>query len=196
MVISGCIGPRSDGYTVGGKMTTEEAERYHREQIARLSRTPADLASAFTINYVEEAIGITKAAQSVGLPVVIGFTVETDGCLPAGQPLGEAISAVDQATDSGPAYYMVNCAHPDHFAHTLATDAPWKQRIRAVRANASTKSHAELDEAEELDAGNPGDLAQRLAQLQTLLPQLNILGGCCGTDHRHVAAICRSATLH
>ena len=196
MVISGCIGPRSDGYTVGDKMTVEEAENYHREQIATLSRTPADLVSAFTINYVEEAIGITRAAQSAALPAVIGFTVETNGSLPSGQLLGEAITFVDDATGGGPAYYMINCAHPDHFMKVLTADAPWKRRIRAVRANASTKSHAELDDAEELDAGDPKDLAQRFAQLQAALPHLNILGGCCGTDHRHVDAICRSVTLH
>ncbi len=196
MVISGCIGPRSDGYTVTDKMDPGEAQTYHREQIATLGRTQADLVSAFTINYAEEAVGITRAAQSADMPVAIGFTVETDGHLPSGQPLGEAITNVDQATGKGPAYYMINCAHPKHFAHALEVDAPWVSRIRAVRANASEKSHAELDEAEELDAGDPLDLAQHVAQLQTILPHLNILGGCCGTDHHHVDAICRSVTLH
>lgn len=196
MVISGCIGPRSDGYTVAERMTAARAKAYHREQIDTFSRTEVDLVTAFTINYAEEAIGITHAAQSVGLPVAIGFTVETDGRLPSGQPLGKAIEGVDQATANGPAYYMINCAHPTHFEHTLAVDEPWVKRIRALRANASTKSHAELDEAEQLDAGDPTDLGHRLAHLQTILPHLNILGGCCGTDHRHVDAICRSVTLH
>ena len=196
MVISGCIGPRSDGYTVGNKMTPSVAEAYHREQIVTLSRTKADMVSAFTINYSEEAIGITRAAQSVRIPLAIGFTVETDGSLPSGQPLGEAITEVDRATSGGPVYYMINCAHPTHFEPVLAADEPWVKRIRAIRANASAKSHAELDEADTLDAGNPADLGQCLARLQTLLPQLNILGGCCGTDHRHVDAICRSVTQH
>ncbi len=196
MVISGCIGPRSDGYAVTAKMAADEAQEYHREQIDTLSRTQADLVGAFTINYVQEAIGITRAARSVGMPVAIGFTVETDGHLPSGQPLGEAITAVDHATDSGPAYFMINCAHPIHFAKTLAVKEPWVSRIRAIRANASDKSHAELDEADELDAGDPLDLANRISRLQTLLPHLNILGGCCGTDHRHVDAICSSVTLH
>jgi S-methylmethionine-dependent homocysteine/selenocysteine methylase len=196
MVISGCIGPRSDGYAVGKKMTPSEAEAYHREQIGTLSRTHADMVAAFTINYSEEAIGITRAAQSVRIPVAIGLTVETDGRLPSGQPLGEAIKEVDQATGSGPAYYMINCAHPSHFEPVLTADDPWGRRIRAIRANASAKSHAELDDADTLDAGDPADLGRRFARLQTLLPHLNILGGCCGTDHRHVAAICRSITLH
>jgi S-methylmethionine-dependent homocysteine/selenocysteine methylase len=196
MVISGCIGPRGDGYTVTDKMTAGEAEAYHFEQIATFSQTAADLVTAFTINYTEEAIGITRAAQSAGIPVVIGFTVETDGSLPSGQPLGEAIEEVDRATGNGPAYYMINCAHPTHFEASLRPGDEWVSRIRAVRANASTKSHAELDGSEELDVGNPADLGERYARLQELLPNLTVLGGCCGTDHHHVNAICRSVTLH
>ena len=196
MVISGCIGPRSDGYMVTGKMTANQAQQYHREQIATLSRADADLVTAFTLNYAEEAIGITRAAQSMAIPVAIGFTVETDGRLPSGQPLGEAITAVDQATAEGPAYYMINCAHPTHFAQTLAVDASWVERIRAVRANASTKSHAELDAAEELDTGDASDLGRHYAHLQSILPHLTVVGGCCGTDHHHVDAICRSVTFH
>jgi len=196
MVISGCIGPRSDGYTVTEKMTAAEAQRYHRGQIATLSRTEADLVTAYTLNYVEEAIGITRAAQAENIPVAIGFTVETNGHLPSGQPLGEAIMAVDRASGIGPAYYMINCAHPIHFEPVLAVNEPWVARIRAVRANASAKSHAELDAMATLDTGDPEDLGQRFARLQTILPRMNILGGCCGTDHRHVDAICRSVTLH
>ena len=196
MVISGCIGPRGDGYRPSERMTANQAKAYHREQIGILSRTEADLVSAFTINYAEEAIGITLAAHRFDMPVAIGFTVETDGRLPSGQPLGEAIAAVDQATARLPAYYMINCAHPTHFENALAVDESWVKRIRAVRANASLKSHAELDEAEALDAGDPEDLGRRLSQLQTLLPNLNILGGCCGTDIQHVEAICRSLTVH
>jgi homocysteine S-methyltransferase len=82
---------------------------------------------------------------------------------------------------------MVNCAHPEHFADAL--DGEWTSRIRGLRANASRKSHAELDEAETLDTGDPADLAARYADLRAKLPQLELLGGCCGTDHRHIAAI-------
>ena len=194
MVISGNIGPRGDGYTVENKMTAREAQQYHSEQIGTFSETEADLVSAFTINYVEEAIGVTRAAQDADIPAVISFTVETDGRLPSGQPLGEAITVVDRATNSGPAYYMINCAHPSHFANTLAADASWLKRLRAIRANASDKSHAELDEATELDAGSPDELGQNYADLKACLPQLNIFGGCCGTDHQHVAAISRAVT--
>jgi S-methylmethionine-dependent homocysteine/selenocysteine methylase len=192
VVISGCIGPRGDGYQVGDTMTADEARRYHQEQIDTFSRTQADLVSAFTITYSAEAIGIVQAAQAAGIPAVIGFTVETDGRLPSGQPLGEAITAVDRATDGDPAYYMVNCAHPSHFSATLNTDAAWTRRIRAVRANASTKSHAELDEATELDSGDIHALADHYAKLRSVLPRLNVFGGCCGTDHRHVSKIAAS----
>lgn len=192
MVISGCLGPRGDGYTIDGKMSVAEAAQYHDAQIDTFRRTAADMVSAFTINYAEEAIGITRAARAADLPVVIGFTVETDGRLPSGQSLGEAITSVDAATGSGPAYYMINCAHPSHFERTLAVDEPWLGRIRAVRANASAKSHAELDTADALDEGDPHDLGRRYARLRERLPNLTVIGGCCGTDHRHVAAICRS----
>lgn len=194
MVISGCIGPRGDGYSVQEKMTADQARQYHEEQIKALSETRADLISAFTINYVEEAIGITRAAQGAGIPAVISFTVETDGRLPSGQTLGQAITEVDQATDNGPAYYMINCAHPTHFSATLSPDEPWVRRIRALRANASTKSHAELDNSTELDDGNPLELGSQYAELVKRLPHLNIFGGCCGTDHRHVEAICKAVT--
>ncbi len=196
MVISGCIGPRGDGYAVEEKMTVQEAKHYHREQIQTLSETEADLISALTINYTEEAVGITQAAQETDIPVAISFTVETDGRLPSGQPLGAAITEVDRATGNGPAYYMINCAHPTHFKDALTTHEPWLKRIRAIRANASAKSHAELDESVALDAGNPVDLGLQYAELKASLKHLNIFGGCCGTDHSHVESICRAVTAH
>ena len=148
--------------------------------------------SAITMNYVEEALGITRAAQAAGLPVVISFTVETDGRLPSGQPLGEAIEQVDSETGNGPAYYMINCAHPTHFEDTVEEGEGWRERIMGVRANASRMSHAELDEAEELDDGDPRELAEQHVALREHLPRLNVLGGCCGTDARHVGEIAKA----
>jgi S-methylmethionine-dependent homocysteine/selenocysteine methylase len=84
---------------------------------------------------------------------------------------------------------MINCAHPTHFDDAIEGGAAWARRIRGLRANASTKSHAELDEADELDQGDPDDLGPRYAALREKLPNLNVLGGCCGTDHRHVCAV-------
>ena len=191
LVISGAIGPRGDGYSGDVSMTADEAEAYHRAQIATFRGTEADMVAAFTIPYIAEATGIALAARSEGMPAVIGFTVETDGKLPSGEMLGDAIERIDAATDNAPAYYMINCAHPTHFVDVLGAD-PWTDRIRAVRANASAKSHAELDEATELDEGDPGELGSRHVDLAGRLRNLNVLGGCCGTDQRHVAAICRA----
>jgi S-methylmethionine-dependent homocysteine/selenocysteine methylase len=189
MVISGCVGPRGDGYAPQNLMSAGEAECYHAEQIQTFAATEADMVSAFTINYVEEAIGITRAAQAANIPVVISFTVETDGRLPTGQTLQNAIEQVDAATANGPVYYMINCAHPTHFANELAEVEPWIERIRGLRANASCRSHAELDESVELDSGNPEELGLQYRELLQKLPNLSVLGGCCGTDHRHIQAI-------
>lgn len=192
MVISGCIGPRGDGYQVDTAMTPAEAQVYHLPQIEAFREAEADMVSAVTMTYTEEAIGITRAANLVGMPVVISFTVETDGKLPTGQGLKDAIAQVDAATGNGPIYYMINCAHPSHFEPIFATNEPWLTRIHGIRANASTKSHAELDEAVDLDDGNPQELGQQYLNLSDALPNLNILGGCCGTDHRHIEAICKA----
>ena len=192
MVISGCIGPRDDGYNPASFMSDAEAEVYHRAQAQIFCDADADMISAFTLTYPQEAIGIVRAAQAVGMPVAISFTVETDGRLPNGQMLGDAIAQVDAATGNGPVYYMINCAHPIHFANLLEGGESWFTRIRGLRANSSTKSHKELDEATSLDAGDPVDLAARYRALMARLPNLNVVGGCCGTDHRHVAAICQA----
>lgn len=192
MVISGCIGPRGDGYVPTNAMTEDEAESYHRKQVEVFRDADADLVTAITMNYVEEAIGITRAAKLVGIPVVISFTVETDGNLPTGQTLKDAIEQVDAATDCAPAYYMINCAHPTHFADRLTAGETWVTRIRGIRANASTKSHAELNESAELDDGNPEELGSQYRELRNKLRHVNVLGGCCGTDHRHVEAICKA----
>lgn len=186
IVISGCIGPRGDGYIPTLAMSEHEAENYHRAQIETFADTAADLVTAITMNYVEEAIGVALAAKQTGIPAVISFTVETDGNLPTGQSLAEAITQVDEITSAYPAYYMINCAHPSHFEHVLDGDKLLISRIRGLRANASKMSHAELNEAPELDTGNPERLGQEYAALRLKLRNLNVMGGCCGTDHRHV----------
>jgi S-methylmethionine-dependent homocysteine/selenocysteine methylase len=189
VVISACLGPRGDGYNPGKTMTPEEAESYHGNQVRVFEDSAADMVTAITMNYVEEAIGIGKAAEKAEMPVAISFTVETDGKLPTGQALREAIEQVDAATSRYPAYYMINCAHPTHFEHVLAPGESWTRRIRGLRANASRKSHAELNDAPELDIGNPIELGREHAQLKKRFLDLNVMGGCCGTDHRHVEQI-------
>ena len=188
VVLSGNIGPRGDGYVPGELMAADEAAEYHAEQIATFAETDLEMVTVLTLNYAEEAIGVARAAEAHGLPSAVSFTVETDGRLPSGQPLGEAIDQVDSETGGAPAYFMVNCAHPTHFEGELGGGA-WCERIRGIRANASKMSHADLDGSEELDAGDPHELADGYQRLRAKLPNLTVLGGCCGTDHRHVAAV-------
>ena len=195
IVISGCVGPRGDGYDPGEIMTAAEAQSYHSEQINVFARSPADMVSAITITNAEEATGITRAARSHGLPVVIAFTVETDGRLPTGQTLKDAVAEVDGETNFGPAYFMINCAHPDHFQHVLESGESWLNRIRGLRANASRMSHAELDEAEELDDGDPVELGHQCDVIRRKNLQINVLGGCCGTDHRHIDEMSKSGRI-
>lgn len=189
VIISGCVGPRGDGYSPVHTISETDAEAYHRKQIETFADTAADMVTAITMNYVEEAVGVARVAGSTGMPVVISFTVETDGRLPTGQTLRAAIGQVDAATSGYPSYYMINCAHPSHFEHVLVEGESWAKRIRGLRANASRKSHAELNESPELDVGDPVELGTQHARIKRRLPQLNVLGGCCGTDHRHVEQI-------
>jgi homocysteine S-methyltransferase len=190
MPISGNIGPRGDGYSPDRMMTGAEAMRYHAFQCDLFADTEADMISAFTMTHSGEAIGIARAATAVEMPVVISFTTETDGRLPSGETLREAIEKTDDATSGAPAYYMINCAHPTHFADALEKGEAWIKRLRGLRANASTRSHAELDNSSDLDIGDPADLGRRYAHLRGALgTRFNIMGGCCGTDHRHLAAI-------
>lgn len=196
MVLSGCIGPLGDGYRPDRILTAADAEAQHAMQVEAFADSEADMVAAITMTTIEEATGIANAARRAGMPSCISFTVETDGRLPTGQSLKEAIEAVDRATGDSPAYYMINCAHPSHFERVLDEGGDWVKRIRGLRANASRRSHAELDESTELDVGNPAELGGQYRALVTRHPQIAVLGGCCGTDHRHIAEIgaaCQSA---
>jgi S-methylmethionine-dependent homocysteine/selenocysteine methylase len=189
IVISGCVGPRGDGYDPGQVMSPGEAATYHGRQIRTFSEAGVDMVTAITMTNTNEAIGVTRAAQKTGVPAVISFTLETDGRLPTGQSLKEAIEEVDRATSSRPAYYMINCAHPTHFEGTLSVGSTWIERVRGIRANASKRSHQELNEAPDLDDGDPVELGGQYSDLLKRHPHINVLGGCCGTDHRHVEQI-------
>ena len=190
-VVSGAIGPRGDGYKAGN-MDAAEAEAYHAPQVAAFAAAGADMVSGYTLNNIDEAIGIARAARAHAMPCMISFTVETDGRLVTGRTLRDAIETVDRETDGYPAYFMVNCAHPTHFMPALAAGERWINRIRGVKANASSKSHQELDESETLDPGDPADLGRRYQALRRQFPTMRILGGCCGTDHTHIGAICEA----
>lgn len=191
IVLNGIVGPRGDAYAPESGVAADDAEQYHAKQMSWLAETDVDMVSALTFTQSDEAIGIVRAANNVGLPIVVSFTVETDGNLPTGQRLSEAIEAVDKATDASAAYFMVNCAHPDHFSHVLE-ESDWARRIRGIRCNASCKSHAELDESETLDDGDPIELSGQYRQIKGKMPWLNVFGGCCGSDLRHVKEIARA----
>ncbi len=189
IVVNGVVGPAGDGYVIESAYTAEAAEGVHGPQISAMAEIGIDVVTAVTMTHTGEAIGIVRAAKSANLPVIVGFTVETDGNLPNGQSIGSAIEEVDAATGNAPIYFMINCAHPDHFRDALANGDAWLSRIGCIRANASRMSHAELDEAEELDEGNPREFGELNLSLARLLPNLRVLGGCCGTDHRHVGEV-------
>lgn len=191
IVINGIIGPTGDGYVVEHILSVDDAMALHASQIHTLAESGVDMISALTLTHASEAVGIVKIAREIELPVIISFTLETDGHLPSGQSLRDAINEVDNATGSYPIFYMINCAHPDHFKNILVNDDVLKERVRGIRANASRMSHAELDVAEELDSGNPDELGRLYSELSVSLPNLRLMGGCCGTDHRHVECIAK-----
>ncbi len=192
VAICGTIGPEGDAYHPDHALSPQEAERYHAPQVDVFAAEGVDLLAAYTLTYVEEAVGIVRAAAAAGTPVSISFTVEADGRLPSGEPLREAVERLDAETGGTALYLMINCAHPSHFAAELARGGAWVERIGGIRANASRKSHEELDDAEDLDSGDPQELGAEYRALEPSLPNLRILGGCCGTDHRHLASICAS----
>jgi S-methylmethionine-dependent homocysteine/selenocysteine methylase len=189
VVVNGVIGPHHDGYQPQAALTAKAAERYHSWQVGVLADTDVDMLTVLTLSDPAEAIGLARAARRYAMPLVVSFTVETDGRLPEGSQLAGAIEAVDAATDGYPAYYMINCAHPDHFQHLLDPDAAWIHRLRGIRVNASTRSHAEVDAAADLDEGDPVALGRACAQIGRELPDLVVFGGCCGSDLRHVVEI-------
>ncbi len=188
-VLNGAIGPRGDGYVVGNSMSIAEATNYHELQVRAFTDAGAHMITAVTMTTAEEAIGIATAADRAGIAAAISFTTETDGRLPSGQTLADAVGETDRATEGSPAYYMINCSHPTHFAAVVRTGEPWLERVKGIRANASALSHAELDECTELDRGDIVQWAAEYAWLSEALPDLRVVGGCCGTDHEHVAAI-------
>lgn len=191
IVLDAIIGPRGDAYAPDSEIAVDEAERYHAKQIGWLAETDVDMVTALTFTQSSEAVGFVRAARAAGLPSVVSFTVETDGRLPSGETLRGAIETVDRQTEGAAAYFMVNCAHPDHFSDVLG-DEPWAHRIRGIRCNASRMSHEELDNSEVLDDGNPKELGAQYRELKQRMPWLNVFGGCCGSDLRHVTEIAKA----
>lgn len=189
ILLNGLVGPAGDAYAPDTQISADDALAIHAPQIHALGKAGVDMISAMTITHASEATGIVQAACEIDMPDVIAFTLETDGRLPSGQPLADAIAEVDDATETGALYFMINCAHPDHFRHVVDGQKGWLRRIGGIRANASRMSHAELDEADTLDDGDPVELARLSTDLLQVLPNIRVIGGCCGTDHRHIGCI-------
>ncbi len=192
MPVSGVVGPRGDAYNLSHIMSAAEAEDYHSEQIATMKAAGADFVTALTFSQVEEAIGVTRAAIAHNMPVVVSLTLGKDGHLKTGAPLGEAIEAIDWATLSGPAYYMVNCTHPVDFTPAFETPGAWVKRVCGLRANASSLEHGTLCQLGRLEEGNPVELGQQMADMARRFPHINVWGGCCGTDHVHIDEIAKA----
>jgi homocysteine S-methyltransferase len=176
--VCGTLGPRGDAYAPEELMSAEGAERYHAAQIETFAAAGVDMVGVYTLAYADEGVGIARAAAAAGVPAAISFTLETDGRLPSGEPLDEAIERVDAETGSSAAYFMINCAHPSHFAAVVEAPGPWIERVGGIRANASRRSHQELDEAPDLDSGDPAELAEEYRALKDALPGIRVLGGC------------------
>lgn len=191
ILFSGVVGPRGDAYNLNTSITADEAEAYHSEQIATLDRAGADFITGLTLNSAEEAIGIARAAKAVGIPVVISFTLDKQGELRPGQTLRKAIAHVDDATESAPAYYMINCTHPIDFAPAFEP-GDWTKRLGGIRPNASSLAKGVLCKLGHLEEGDPAELGQQMAELARRYPHLSVWGGCCGTDDAHLDEICRS----
>ncbi len=189
ILVNGVVGPAGDGYSAEQALTAAAAEDVHELQIKALKDGGVDMISAITMTYPAQAIGIARAASRHGLPHVLSFTLETDGRLPNGQALHDALAETEAQTGGSAAFYMINCAHPSHFAADLA--GPMRARIGGIRANASRLSHAELDESATLDDGDPVEFGYFYAAFARYLPNLKVVGGCCGSDHRHVGEVCR-----
>lgn len=190
-VISGCIGPKGDAYKTNEGLTAKGAEDYHGEQIATFKTAGADMVTALTLSATDEAIGIARAAAAAGVPSVLSFTLEKDRKLRSGETLRQAVETVDEATGNAPAYYMINCSHPLDFGPALARE-PWADRIRGLRANASTLDHGTLCQLGHLEEGDADELAGQYRDLRAAYPSMNVFGGCCGTDHAHVEKIGRA----
>ncbi len=185
VLVSACIGPRFDPYADIPPISVEDARQYHAAQMRSLKGTTVDLVTAYTFNRPREAAGCILAARDANLPIIMSLVVETDGCLSDGTKLVDAIDEIDGVTASTAMFFMVNCAHPTHFSGVFGNHP----RLRGMVANASSCSHAELDEADELDDGDPVELGSQIAEIARQNPSVQVIGGCCGTDMRHLKSM-------
>ena len=190
--IAGCLGPRGDAYGTGGAITEDEAEAYHSVQLRTLKETPADMAIALTFNNIPEAIGAVRAAQALDMPIGVSLTLTAEGRLRSGPTLREAVETIDAGTDGAATWFGTNCEHPLEWADALADAGPWLERMRYFRPNAARMEKLALCTLGHLEDGDPEELGSQMGALAAALPRADILGGCCGTDERHLGAVARN----
>lgn len=189
---AGIIGPRGDAYGSGGTMTADEAQDYHSTQLTTLKGLDVDLAWAATFNNIPEAVGVARAAASIGVPVCIAFTLTSDHRLRSGPSLREAVETVDRETgDARPIGYGINCSHPLEYAPALEP-GDWFRRVRSIRPNAALMDKIALCKLNHLEEGDPVELGQQLGDLARDNPQIDMWGGCCGSWDKHLREIARN----
>ncbi len=192
ILISGVIGPRGDAYALNRTITADEAEDYHSAQLETLKRANVDLACAMTFNNTEEAIGVSRAAARIGLPLSIYFTLTSASRLRSGPSVHEAIKTVDAATgDARPDFYGINCSHPLEFEPALEP-GDWIERVRSLRPNAALMEKQQLCQIGHLVDGDPPELGQQMGALARRYPHIDVWGGCCGTWDTHLDEIARN----
>ncbi|PTU32273.1 homocysteine S-methyltransferase family protein [Stenotrophobium rhamnosiphilum] len=191
----GIVGPRGDAYSLNQTITAESAEDYHSVQLETLSKAGVDLVSAMTFNNIPEAVGLSRAAARVGLPLALSFTLDSTCCLKSGPSLKEAIEAVDtQAGDAKPTFYGINCSHPFEFEPAIEPGA-WFQRVRSLRPNAAKMDKISLCQLGHLEEGDPKELGELMGDIAKRYPHIDIWGGCCGTWETHLDEIARNVRM-
>jgi homocysteine S-methyltransferase len=192
ILIAGVIGPRGDAYKLNRTITAQEAEEYHSVQLGTLREANVDLVSAMTFNNIPEAVGLSRAAKRVGLPIILNFTLDSSSRLRSGPTVREAIEAVDaEAGDAHPECYGLNCSHPIEMAPALEPGG-WFKRVRSLRPNAALMEKQALCKIGHLVDGDPPELGAQMGALAHRYPHLDIWGGCCGTWDTHLNHIAKN----
>lgn len=188
ILLGGSIGPRGDAYSRGEPVTADSAEEYHSFQIACLKEAGADIACAHTFNNIPEAVGVARAARAEGLPLAMYFSLDSSSRLNTGPSLRDAVIETDSQTGNAPLFYGLNCSHPVEFEPALEP-GDWIDRLRSIRPNASKMEKIALCKLGHLEDGDPDELGAQMGDLARRYPHMDIMGGCCGTDERHLSRI-------
>ncbi|MGF7162328.1 S-methylmethionine-dependent homocysteine/selenocysteine methylase [Rhodoligotrophos appendicifer] len=192
IAIAGVIGPRRDGYDPAEAPSPEVARAYHSIQAEMLAELGVDLLYAPTFASAAELEGVAAAMAAAGLPYALAPIIDAGARMLDGTPLAEAIARIDARVKPAPQHYLIGCVHPTLFREAYqngpSLTAAVAGRIAGLKANASTLPPDQLDRLDHLEAGLPQLFGEQMADLHRRYG-LTVLGGCCGTDHRHIRAI-------